>query len=85
MKNKKIFALMAIALLGTTAMGSFSACGGGAGGGLGGGTIIEDSSYDETKANLSVATFDGGVGREWLLDAIKRFEAKYATDRKSVV
>ena len=79
MKNKKIFALMAIALLGTTAMGSFSACGGGAGGGLGGGTIIEDSSYDETKANLSVATFDGGVGREWLLDAIKRFEAKYAT------
>ena len=73
MKNKKIFALMAIAMLGTTAMGAFSGCGGGTGG-----TIIENSAYDETKANLSVAIYDGGVGRAWLDDAITRFEAKYA-------
>ncbi|MBR2320946.1 MAG: hypothetical protein IKA57_02285 [Clostridia bacterium] len=80
MKNKKLFALMATVMMATTAMGAFGACGiGGGGGGLGGGTIIEDSQYDETKANLSVATFDGGVGRAWLEDAIARFEAKYAT------
>lgn len=70
MKNKKLFALMATVLAGTTAL---SGCGS-----IGGGTIIENSSYDETKANLSVATFDGGVGRAWLEDAIARFEEKYA-------
>lgn len=75
MKNKKIFALMAIALLGTTAMGAFSGCGDG--GGVGG-TIIQNSAYDETKANLSIAIYDGGVGRAWLDDAITRFEEKYA-------
>ena len=77
MKNKKVFALTAMMLLGTTAL---SGCfGGGGGGGLGGGTKVENSSYDATKANLSVATYDGGVGKAWLEDAIARFEAKYAT------
>lgn len=71
MKSKKMFALMAVALLGTTAMGAFSGCGGP------GGTIIKNSAYDETKANLSIAVYDGGVGRAWLDDAITRFEAKY--------
>ena len=74
MKNKKIFALMATLMMATTAMGAFGGCNFGGGGG----TIVEDSQYDETKANISVATFDGGVGRAWLEDAIKRFEAKYA-------
>lgn len=81
MKNKKIFAMMATLMMASTAMGAFGGCnfGGGGGGGLGGGQIIVDSQVDVTKANLSVATFDGGVGKAWLEDAIKRFEEKYAT------
>ena len=81
MKNKKLFAVMALMLMGTTA---FSACGGTSPGkkpgGLGGlgGEIVGGTVQDDTKANLSVATFDGGVGRAWLEDAIARFEAKYA-------
>ena len=81
MKNRKLFALMATVLLGTSAMGAFSGCdfgGGTPGGGLGGGTVVENSQASKTAANLSVATFDGGVGKAWLEDAIKRFEAKYA-------
>ena len=82
MKNRKLFALMATMLIGTSAMGAFSGCdfGGGTtpGGGLGGGTVVENSQVDKTKANISVATFDGGVGKAWLEDAIARFEAKYA-------
>ena len=80
MKNKKLFALMATLMIGTSAMGAFGGCNfGGGGGGLGGGQIVVDSQVDVTKANLSVATFDGGVGKAWLEDAIKRFEEKYAT------
>ena len=78
MKNKKLFAVMALILMGTTA---FSACKGGGGkpgGGLGGGTVVNTNKQDDTKANLSVATFDGGVGTQWLVDAIARFEAQYA-------
>ena len=80
MKNKKLFALMATVLMGTSAMGAFSGCGGGGapGGGLGGGTVVQNSQVSKTAANLSVATFDGGVGKAWLEDAIARFEAKYA-------
>lgn len=33
----------------------------------------EDSGYDPTKANLSVATYDGGVGKAWLEQAAARF------------
>ena len=73
MRNKKAFALLAVVLMGSTTMGAFSGCG------AIGGTVIENSSYDATKANLSVATFDGGVGRAWLDDAIARFEEMYAT------
>ena len=69
MKTKKVVALMAAVLMGTTAMSAFGACGG---------TEVKNDSYDTTKANLSVATFDGGVGRAWLQDAAARFEAKYA-------
>ena len=73
MKNKKLFALMATLMLSSSMVGAFGGCFGG------GGTIVEDSQVDVTKANLSVATFDGGVGKAWLEDAIARFEAKYAT------
>ena len=70
MKTKKVLALLAAVLMGTTAMSAFGGCVGG--------TEVKDDSYDATKANLSVATFDGGVGRAWLQDAAARFEAKYA-------
>ena len=75
MKHKKLFALMATLMLGTSAIGAFSGCNFG----LGGGQPASDNQVDVTKANLSVATFDGGVGKAWLEDAIKRFEEKYAT------
>lgn len=57
-------------MVGTTAMTAFSGCGG---------TIVQNDDYDPTKANLSVATFDGGVGRAWLEEAIARFEKMYET------
>lgn len=51
-----------------TTMSAFSACGG---------TVVGGNKEDETKANLHVATYDGGVGYEWLEEAAKRFEEKY--------
>ena len=70
MKTKKVMALLAAVLMGTTAISAFGGCVGG--------TEVKNDNYDTTKANLSVATFDGGVGRAWLQDAAARFEAKYA-------
>lgn len=70
MKSKKLTALLAMVMISATAMTAFSGCGG---------TIVQNDDYDPTKANLSVATFDGGVGRAWLEEAIERFEAMYAT------
>ena len=68
MKNKKGLVLAAL-LLSSALMGSFSGCMG---------VEVEDDGYDATKANLSIATYDGGVGRAWLDEAASRFEAKYA-------
>ena len=68
MKTKRIFALAATVLMGATTMSAFSACGG---------TKVQNEEYDATKANLTVATFDGGVGRAWLDDAAARFEELY--------
>ena len=68
MKTKRIFALAATVLMGATTMSAFSACGG---------TKVQNDEYDATKANLTVATFDGGVGRAWLDDAAARFEEMY--------
>ena len=68
MKTKRIFALAATVLMSATTMSAFSACGG---------TKVQDDEYDATKANLTVATFDGGVGRAWLDDAAARFEEMY--------
>lgn len=83
MKNKKLFALMATLMIGTSAMGAFSGCNfGGGGGGLGGGQIVVDSQVDVTKANLSVATFDGGVGKA-SLSPINLKRTKFRSQRSS--
>lgn len=68
MKSKRIIALGATLLMSITTMGAFSACGG---------TKVENEGYDATKANISVATYEGGVGYAWLEEAAKRFEEKY--------
>ena len=62
MKSKRILALMSTLLVGATA---FSGCGG---------KQTGTSEKDPTKANLTVATYDGGVGKAWLEDAARRFE-----------
>ena len=64
MKTKRIVALMATLLMGASTASAFSACGG---------VKRTDEGYDATKANLSVATFDGGIGRAWLDEAAARF------------
>ncbi len=38
----------------------------------------KSAAYDNTKTHLSVLSYDGGIGSEWLQLAAKRFEAKYA-------
>ena len=68
MKNKKICAVIATLLMSVIAIGSFSSCGK---------KIKKDDGYDPTKANISVATYNGGVGYQWLEDAARRFEKKY--------
>ena len=68
MKNKKICAVIATLLMSVIAIGSFSSCGK---------KIKKDDGYDPTKANISVATYNGGVGYQWLEEAARRFEKKY--------
>jgi len=68
MKNRRISALIATLLISVTALGSFSSCGK---------KTIKDNGYDATKANISVATYNGGVGYQWLEEAARRFEEKY--------
>lgn len=69
MKRKRLLALMSTLLIGATSASTFVGCGGA------GGSKIE---LDPNKANLLVATFNGGVGYEWLEEAAARFEAIYA-------
>lgn len=64
MKNKKLFVLASAAIL---AAAGVTACGGKATG----------PKEDKTKANISVMTFDGGVGKAWLEKAARRFEEIY--------
>ena len=68
MKSKRILALMATLLIGGTSVGSLAACGG---------SVGNKIELDPNKANLIVATFDGGVGYEWLEEAAARFEGIY--------
>ncbi|MBQ2768594.1 MAG: hypothetical protein IJF44_01265 [Clostridia bacterium] len=63
MKFKKITALAATLVIGASTCGVFSGCG----------TVVEDDGYDPTKANLTVGTYDGGVGEAWLKEAAARF------------
>lgn len=68
--NKKFMSLI-------LAMGMLASCVGAAGCGKTGGS----SGEVEGKTNISVGTYDGGVGRAWLDAAAKRFEQKYATTK----
>ena len=68
MKTKRIAALLVALLTGGAAISAFSGCDDPNGG---------NNQYDATKANLTVATFDGGVGRAWLDAAAERFEELY--------
>ena len=44
------------------------------------GTKEVGREVDDTKAQLYVSNFNGGVGTDWLIEeAIPRFEAAYAT------
>ncbi len=64
MKNsKRWIALTAALLMSVSSVGVFAGCD----------EETEENSYDPTKANLSVATYDGGVGKEWLEKAAARF------------
>ena len=72
MKKRKI---MALALASLMSVGVLSSCGKGPGG-LGG-NVQKESVADKNKTTLYVATFNGGVGYQWLEDAAKRFENLY--------
>ena len=63
MKKKSIFALMMAVIMTLSLL---------AGCGSGGGKV------DSTKTHLSVLCYDGGIGSEWMKNAAKRFEEKYA-------
>lgn len=64
--KSKILALIVALMLSISSLGVFTSC-----------AVEESGDYDPYKANLAVATYNGGVGREWLDDAIQRFEQKY--------
>lgn len=63
--NKKLIALLLATVM---LLGVFAGCG----------TEQLDTVVDETKAIITVATWDGGLGSQWLEDAAKKFEEKYA-------
>ena len=60
-KSKRLIALAATLIMGATVGSTFVGCG------------ETGDKEDPTKANLTVATYDGGVGREWLEEAAQRF------------
>ena len=66
MKNK-ILALITALLLSLSSLGLFASC-----------AVEEENGEDVTKANLYVATYNGGIGRAWLDDAVQRFQDLYA-------
>lgn len=41
-------------------------------------TNDDNVTEDPGKTNISVATYNGGIGKEWLEEAARRFEEKYA-------
>lgn len=64
-------ALAATVVMGASAFSTLVGCGTPIG------TPVGGNQEDPTKANLSVATYDGGVGDEWLQAAARRFEELY--------
>lgn len=65
MKRKSILAGIMALTMAASAL-TFTGCNG------------EGSKQDATKTHLSVMNYDGGVGSEWIKEAAKRFEEKYA-------
>ena len=65
MNKKKLIALV-LAIVTLLSVVSMAGCGGG------------ETQVDATKTHLSVLSYDGGIGSQWLKDAAKRFEEKYA-------
>lgn len=69
MKSKRICALATALLIGAGALATFNSCG-----------RKKKVDYDPTKANITVATYDGGLGQTWLKEAAERFEKLYEND-----
>lgn len=65
MNKKKLIALV-LAIVTLLSVVSMAGCGGG------------ETQVDATKTHLSVLSYDGGIGSQWLKNAAKRFEEKYA-------
>ena len=70
-RSRRIMALAATVVMGASAFSTLVGCGTPIG------TPVGGNQEDPTKANLSVATYDGGVGDEWLQAAARRFEELY--------
>lgn len=66
MKRKAMITLVMAAVMVVSSI-SFTGCGNAGG-----------NAKDKTKTHLSVLNYDGGIGSEWLKNAAKRFEEKYA-------
>ena len=67
---KKVTSVMLAAALSLGTFGVLAGCG----------EIISEE-IDETKSQLYVGNYDGGVGTQWLYDAADRFEEMFATTR----
>jgi ABC-type glycerol-3-phosphate transport system substrate-binding protein len=67
---KKFTRFLTLALTGVVLGSTFAACGG---------TPVsnDDEAGDETMYQLKVSNYEGGFGRVWLDEAVKRFEEKY--------
>lgn len=66
MKRKFLAGVMTMTLMVSSL--TFTGCGEG------------ENKVDSTKTHLAVLNYDGGVGSEWLTNAAKRFEEKYADE-----
>ena len=64
---KKIAGITLAAALAAGSMYGFAGCG-----------EVISQSVDETKTQLYVGNYDGGVGTQWLYDAADRFEEIFA-------
>ncbi len=68
-RSRRLMALAATVVMSASAFSGLVGCS------LG--TPVEENKEDPTKANLTVATYEGGVGEAWLEAAARRFEEKY--------